>query len=45
MANRALILGENYAITGGNKDGGFLDIAAAMRPGMEISEKVIAGVA
>jgi len=44
MANRALILGENYAITGGNKDGGFLDIAAAMRPGMEISEKVIAGV-
>jgi len=44
MANRALILGENYAITGGNKDGGFLDIAEAMRPGMEISEKVIAGV-
>lgn len=44
MANRALILGENYAITGGNKDGGFLDIAGAMRPGMEISEKVMASV-
>lgn len=44
MANRALILGENYAITGGNKDGGFLDIAGAMRPGMEISEKVMAGI-
>lgn len=44
MANRALILGEKYAITGGNKDGGFLDIAAAMQPGMEISEKVFQGI-
>jgi len=44
MANRALILGEKYAITGGNEDGGFLDIAAAMQPGMEISEKVFQGI-
>ncbi len=42
MANKTLILGEQYAITGGNQQGGFLDIAGAMQPAINRIDKIAA---
>jgi hypothetical protein len=40
MANKNLIQGERFAITGGNEQGGFFDVAEAVGGGLDIATKV-----